>query len=416
MNGIALGATVLPIRVAGGNAKRAGAGRSSDGPINSSLGSSVRSTRTPTAWRSTRRGWRSWAWRNRSRPSTTVPRPAQSPAHCGWTRSSSHQRGTTVAPARVRQHLRAGRLARGAHGGRGQLRESSVSVHVVIRAGLGVFFDRRVPLVSAIAPSGRLFLRLGAPRLTRSAAEEGILQARRLLRRTRLQPRRRAAALVPASADPAYAASQAVKAGARLVVVYGDALPGGGIGLDEGVTVPVVTVPGWAGRAVLDAFRLGSATARVDRNAQRRGEQSRGAGGAVLFAGPGLRRLRQARPRRGRRQPAHRRPRQGGGRHRALFEPERLGGGGRGRGGGGAAGPVAPRARRLRPERAARRIGEAASARVGRCAGDGPARPRRGAGRGGSRSADDDELRPCDRGGVARDQGSSSCAISRRGG
>ena len=48
-----------------------------------------------------------------------------------------------------------------------------------------------------------------------------------------------------------------MKAGAALVVVYGDELPGGGIGLDEGVTVPVVTVPGSAGRAALESFRSG---------------------------------------------------------------------------------------------------------------------------------------------------------------
>ncbi|MEP6910987.1 MAG: S8 family serine peptidase [Actinomycetota bacterium] len=142
--------------------------------------------------------------------------------------------------------------------GAADLRDSSVSVHVVIRAGLGVFFDRRVPLVGAVAPRSDLSLRLGAPRLEQSAIEDGT------------PPRlgdffddkgfsyvAGRAALVPAGADPSYAAAQAVKAGAALVVVYGDTLPAGGIGLDEGVTVPVVTVPGWAGRAVLDAVRAG---------------------------------------------------------------------------------------------------------------------------------------------------------------
>jgi subtilisin family serine protease len=142
--------------------------------------------------------------------------------------------------------------------GAADLRESSVSVHVVIRSGLGVFFDRRVPLVGAVAPAGNLFLRLAAPRLERSAIKDGT------------QPRLSdffddrgfsyvagRAALVPAGSDPSYAAAQAVKAGALLVVVYGDELPGGGIGLDEGVTVPVVTVPGSAGQAALDSFRSG---------------------------------------------------------------------------------------------------------------------------------------------------------------
>jgi len=51
--------------------------------------------------------------------------------------------------------------------GAADMRESSVSVHVVIRTGLGVSFDRRVPLVGAVAPHGDLFMRLGAPRLER---------------------------------------------------------------------------------------------------------------------------------------------------------------------------------------------------------------------------------------------------------
>ena len=74
--------------------------------------------------------------------------------------------------------------------GAADLRESSVSVHVVIRTGLGVSFDRRVPLVGAVAPRGDLFLRLGAPRLERSAnADPTSLTAQRFLRRARLQLR-----------------------------------------------------------------------------------------------------------------------------------------------------------------------------------------------------------------------------------
>jgi subtilisin family serine protease len=142
--------------------------------------------------------------------------------------------------------------------GAADLRESSVTVHVVIRAGLGVFFDERVPLVGAVAPRGKLFLRLGAPRLERSAIEDGTPpRLSDFFDEKGFSYVAGRAAFVPAGADPAYAASQAVKAGARLVVVYGDALPGGGIGLDEEVAVPVVTVPGRAGRSVLEAFRAG---------------------------------------------------------------------------------------------------------------------------------------------------------------
>ena len=142
--------------------------------------------------------------------------------------------------------------------GAADLRESSVSVHAVIRSGLGVFFDQRVPLVGAVAPRGGLFLRLAAPRLERTASLGGTLPKLSDFFDARgFSYVAGRAALVPAGADPGYAATQAVKAGAALVVVYGDELPGGGIGLDEGVTVPVVTVPGSAGRAALDSIRSG---------------------------------------------------------------------------------------------------------------------------------------------------------------
>jgi len=142
--------------------------------------------------------------------------------------------------------------------GAADLRDSSVSVHVVIRAGLGVAFNRRVPLVGAVAPRGRLFLRLGAPRLEESAIQDGAPpRLGDFFDEKGFSYVAGRAALVPAGSDLGYAAAQAVKAGAAVVVVYGDSLPGGGIGLDEGVSVPVVTVPGWAGRAVLEAVRAG---------------------------------------------------------------------------------------------------------------------------------------------------------------
>lgn len=171
--------------------------------------------------------------------------------------------------------------------GAADLRESSVSIHVVIRSGLGVFFDQRVPLVGAVAPRGNLFLRLAAPRLERSAIEDGtpprlsdFFDAKGF---SYVAGR---AALVPAGADPGYAAAQAVKAGAALVVVYGDALPGGGIGLDEGVTVPVVTVPGSAGQAALDSFRSGRQP--LVSVGLARGEASKAEGRVAPFSSRGL--------------------------------------------------------------------------------------------------------------------------------
>ena len=171
--------------------------------------------------------------------------------------------------------------------GAADLRTASSTVHLVLRAGLGSFFDRQVPLAGAVAPQRNLFLRLAAlrrgrdpldrastPKLTDFFDEDGFsLVAGR-------------AALVPAGSDPAYAAAQAVKAGASAVVLYGDTLPGGGIGLDEGVTVPVVSVPGWAGRAVLKALGSGRKSLVSMGKARRAG--SRDEGHVAAFSSRGL--------------------------------------------------------------------------------------------------------------------------------
>ena len=68
---------------------------SSAAPTSSSPGSSVRSTRTATAARTTPRGSRSSASPSRLRPSWTARRRAPSPARCASTRSSSRPPGTT---------------------------------------------------------------------------------------------------------------------------------------------------------------------------------------------------------------------------------------------------------------------------------------------------------------------------------
>ena len=92
---------------------------------------------------------------------------------------------------------------------------------------------------------------------------------------------------MPAGDDPAYAASQAVKAGAALVVLYGgDSLPSGGIGLDDGVTVPVVGIPADVGARVVQELADGrSAHVSVGRVSS---EASATAGGVAPFSSRGL--------------------------------------------------------------------------------------------------------------------------------
>jgi subtilisin family serine protease len=83
---------------AGSRAPKA-ASRSTGGRISCSRGSSVRSTPTATAARSTARAWRSWGSQSRSPRSPTALSHVPQPAPLASTRSSSRRRATTASPA-----------------------------------------------------------------------------------------------------------------------------------------------------------------------------------------------------------------------------------------------------------------------------------------------------------------------------
>ncbi|HEY7148730.1 MAG TPA: S8 family serine peptidase [Gaiellaceae bacterium] len=172
--------------------------------------------------------------------------------------------------------------------GAADLRESSASVHVVTRVGLGVLFDERVPLAGAVAPTAKQSLQLGAPRLDRAELTQGAPpRLDHFFAKDGLSLVAGRAALVPAGDDPAYAASQAVKAGAALVVLYGgDTLPSGGIGLDDGVTVPVVGIPAEIGEELAGELADGR-NAHVSIGRVRSGA-SPTAGGVAPFSSRGL--------------------------------------------------------------------------------------------------------------------------------
>jgi minor extracellular serine protease Vpr len=132
--------------------------------------------------------------------------------------------------------------------GAADLRENAEEVPVSVRVGLGLVLDRRLPLAGAVPSAHPRELELATPRhgtgptIDRFFDERGhSLVAGR-------------AALIHGGGDPVAAIQDAAHAGATAVVVYGTQLPAGGIGADESVDVPVVSVPLRIAQAALSAI------------------------------------------------------------------------------------------------------------------------------------------------------------------
>jgi subtilisin family serine protease len=129
-------------------------------------------------------------------------------------------------------------------------RLSTASVHLSVWHGLDVTFDGRLPLLGAVVPPRSLDLAVGLPRGRGEQAADyfdakglGLVAGR--------------AALVHAGADPDAAAVAASQAGAGIVLFYGGNLPAGSLGLSSDVDIPVVAVPAHAAAAILAGLHAG---------------------------------------------------------------------------------------------------------------------------------------------------------------
>src|SRR5436190_1166145 len=139
------------------------------------------------------------------------------------------------------------------------LRQRHGEVRVVLRDGLQVELDGTRPLASAVTPSGALDAGIGAPR-TRSTAPAGYRGAVPLLdffdkRGLSLVAGR--AVLLPAGADPNGSLVNAARAGAVAVLFYGADLPAGGISLDENGPIPAVSIADDVAARMLARLRRG---------------------------------------------------------------------------------------------------------------------------------------------------------------
>jgi subtilase family protein len=131
--------------------------------------------------------------------------------------------------------------------------------HLVVRTGLHVDFDGMRPLAGAVSPSKPLDVGIGAPR-SRSTAPVGYRGAVPLLdffdRQGRSLVAGRAAVL-EAGVDPDGSVANAARAGAVAALFYGADLPAGAVALDETAPIPVVSLPTDLARRVLLQTRLG---------------------------------------------------------------------------------------------------------------------------------------------------------------
>jgi subtilisin family serine protease len=127
-------------------------------------------------------------------------------------------------------------------------------VRVVLRRGLDVILDERLPLLGAAAPGHALTLRVATPRATRGLAGSESVDYFDAKGFSRVAGR---AVVVPVGDDPQTTAIEAARAGASAVVLYGADLPAGSLRVAEDETAPVVAVPAAAAAELLASQRAG---------------------------------------------------------------------------------------------------------------------------------------------------------------
>ncbi len=125
-------------------------------------------------------------------------------------------------------------------------------VRVVLRRGLEVLLDRKLPLLGAVMPTRALAL---APAVPRSSSVRVLTDYFDLSGYSLVAGK---AAVVSGGDRAGDDAREAADAGAGAVLLYGASLPAGALGLDATIRVPVVSVPGPPALAALFAQKAGA--------------------------------------------------------------------------------------------------------------------------------------------------------------
>jgi subtilisin family serine protease len=127
-------------------------------------------------------------------------------------------------------------------------------VRVVLRSGLDVILDRFLPLLGPVAPAHSQTLHVATPRSTRGLAGTSSVDFFDAKGFSLVAGR---AVVMPVGTDPQETALAAARAGAAAVVLYGGSLPPGSLRVAEEQTAPVVVVPTAAAVELLAAQRAG---------------------------------------------------------------------------------------------------------------------------------------------------------------
>ncbi|HEY3960961.1 MAG TPA: S8 family serine peptidase [Gaiellaceae bacterium] len=122
-------------------------------------------------------------------------------------------------------------------------RATLAGARVVVRVGLDVTYDRVQPLLGEVLPRRALTLDVATPGSLFDAKGDSVVAGR--------------AAIVPAGDDPATAADAAAAAGATAVLLYGTRLPAGSLGVSENLNVPVAWIPAAIAQQLLAAQHAG---------------------------------------------------------------------------------------------------------------------------------------------------------------
>ena len=140
--------------------------------------------------------------------------------------------------------------------GAADLRAQGSRARLVVRAGLRVLLDAVVPLAGSVAPRHALGLRVAQPRPGEEGSGPPGVDAFFDRRGYSLVAGR--AALVPAAGAPRDVAEAAARAGAAAILLEGASMPSGSLGVDGLVPVPVVGLGAAVGAALRAALASGA--------------------------------------------------------------------------------------------------------------------------------------------------------------